>query len=235
MLSPPKNFTLEESCKSQWLHRLHLITPTLQFSCFMQRRRLPPDDAPHTVHESRKIFWEITEECVMNHHCHLAIVIKKIHVVRCNFGISLAQSGAGCSGSFFWPLRGSTSNRHLDLGTTSLAEVPHVKSIWACMIYVTGYASLSLYVMQHIKRETLQVKSSFSFDVLELFLILKMTPYLSKLFKAFTFYNWKKDQKFCLFSLLFSECLHLYLSSRKLQSPPFDVLYHIWVTILTWS
>ena len=53
----------------------------------------------------------------------------------------------------------------------------------------------------------------------ELFLSFKMTSCLSKLIKSIQILQLKKDQKFLLFSLSFSECFHLY--SRKPTSTKF--------------
>ena len=69
--------------------------------------------------------------------------------------------------------------------------------------------------MQSIKGGSLQEKSIliFVFDVslLELFIGFKMTPPLSKLMKAFKFYNENEFKKILYSSLLFSECFYVYL------------------------
>ena len=65
----------------------------------------------------------------------------------------------------------------------------------------------SLFVMKAHQRGggPFQVKSilSFVFDVLELFLMFKMTPHLSKLIKALKFHNWKKIGNSCCFLYYF--------------------------------
>ena len=64
---------------------------------------------------------------------------------------------------------------------------------------ILGFVEHTLPIKNNIrcstsKGQTLQVKSilSFEFDVLELFISFKMTPYLSKFIKAFKFYHWKR-------------------------------------------
>ena len=68
-------------------------------------------------------------------------------------------------------------------------------------MHYTWTAIRYAHVTQHIKMGTLQAKSFLSskFDVSELFLSFKMTPHLSKLIKAFKFYNHKTMPKFVLF------------------------------------
>ena len=60
-------------------------------------------------------------------------------------------------------------------------------------------------MMQHIKKGhfTSEVNLSFVFDVLDLFLCFKMTPYLPKLIKSFKFYKWKKIKKSYYFFIIF--------------------------------
>ena len=64
-----------------------------------------------------------------------------------------------------------------------------------------------------------EVNFEFLFAVLDPLLSFKMTHRLSKLIKAFQILQLKKDQKFLLFSLLFSECFYLYL--RMSTGSPF--------------
>ena len=77
------------------------------------------------------------------------------------------------------------------------------------------------------QKGTLQGKSvwSFVFDVLELYLHLRMTP-LVKIDQIIQILQLKKDRKF-LFSLLFYECFHPYPENPTAAVPPFSVLHHI--------
>ena len=75
---------------------------------------------------------------------------------------------------------------------------------------------------------------SLSFDALELFWSF-ITPYLSKLIKAFKFYNWKGSEILTVFFLIFWMFFNSSISNNapaQLQkSPLFDVLFYMWTSI----
>ena len=68
-----------------------------------------------------------------------------------------------------------------------------------------------------------EVKSIWAFYLMHksLFLSFKMTPHLSKLDQSIHILQLKKDQKFLLFSSLFSECFHLYVRKSTAANPLF--------------
>ena len=93
------------------------------------------------------------------------------------------------------------------------------------------------YVMQHIKRGTLQAKLILSlvFEVL-VFLSFKilMTPHLSKLIKAFKFYNWK-SVFFCFCFLFLNGCQILlwHRSTLKVYNMDLSVILGFCTELLT--
>ena len=81
-------------------------------------------------------------------------------------------------------------------------------------------------VMQHIKSGHFAGEVNYEFCtwcIRVVFSALKMTPQLSKLIKAFKFYNWRKIEN----SFSFSLNVFVYIQENpQLQKPPFDVLNH---------
>ena len=59
----------------------------------------------------------------------------------------------------------------------------------------------------------------------ELFLSLKITSHLSKLIKAFKFYNWKRIESSYCFLYYFSECFHLYLRKPTAAKSPISMYF----------
>ena len=130
-----------------------------------------------------------------------------------------------CSFTVLWyghQKRVTRSGPICHLWGSEILKVGHIPlQVWtfACWNFLSGRLSICnrklvkkkqipfmnlTYVMQHIKNikrgDFALVKSilSFVFDVLELFLSFKMTPRLSKLIKAFKFYNWKRiENSYC--------------------------------------